>query len=447
MSECITKEMLEQFEEKCGDLACQVAKNAVTENGLKASAKNGEAQRATRQSFSVKLKQGAVTNQKQSGRCWMFAALNTFRFRIIRKLNLENFELSQSYLFFYDKLEKANFFLESILDTLDEPTGGRLIAWLLSSPMNDGGQWDMLCGLVDKYGVVPKYAMPESKASSASGEMDSVLTVKLREDACRLRSAYTAGAKREELAVRKEEMLGEIYRILCICLGEPPKSFDFEVEDKDGKFIRDCGLTPQAFFEKYVGLNLDDYISIINAPTADKPYHRSYSVKFLGSVKEGRPVRYLNLEIGELKKAAIAQMKDGSPVWFGCDVGKCSTRDGGVMDINIYKLEELLGVKFGMDKAERLDYGESLMTHAMVFQGVNLDEDGKPNRWRVENSWGEEPGEKGYYVMSDDWFDEYMYQIVVDKKYLPEELVSEYEAEPIMLEPWDPMGSLALVRG
>ena len=447
MSECITKEMLEQFEEKCGDSACQVAKNAVTENGLKASAKNGEAQRATRQSFSVKLKQGAVTNQKQSGRCWMFAALNTFRFRIIRKLNLENFELSQSYLFFYDKLEKANFFLESILDTLDEPTGGRLIAWLLSSPMNDGGQWDMLCGLVDKYGVVPKYAMPESKSSSASGEMDSVLTVKLREDACRLRSAYTAGAKREELAARKEEMLGEIYRILCICLGEPPKSFDFEVEDKDGKYIRDCGLTPQAFFEKYVGLNLDDYISIINAPTADKPYHRSYSVKFLGSVKEGRPVRYLNLEIGELKKAAIAQMKDGSPVWFGCDVGKCSTRDGGVMDTNIYKLEELLGVKFGMDKAERLDYGESLMTHAMVFQGVNLDEDGKPNRWRVENSWGEEPGEKGYYVMSDDWFDEYMYQIVVDKKYLPEELVAEYETEPIMLEPWDPMGSLALVRG
>ena len=289
--------------------------------------------------------------------------------------------------------------------------------------------------------------MVQIKFEELTVERRAWVTEKLREDACRLRSAYTAGAKREELAARKEEMLGEIYRILCICLGEPPKSFDFEVEDKDGKYIRDCGLTPQAFFEKYVGLNLDDYISIINAPTADKPYHRSYSVKFLGSVKEGRPVRYLNLEIGELKKAAIAQMKDGSPVWFGCDVGKCSTRDGGVMDTNIYKLEELLGVKFGMDKAERLDYGESLMTHAMVFQGVNLDEDGKPNRWRVENSWGEEPGEKGYYVMSDDWFDEYMYQIVVDKKYLPEELVAEYETEPIMLEPWDPMGSLALVRG
>lgn len=448
MSESITKEMLGQFEERCSsDAACQMAKNAVVENGLKASAKNGEAQRTSRHSFSVNLKQGAITNQKQSGRCWMFAALNTFRFEVIGKLNLENFEISQSYMFFYDKLEKANFFLESILDTLDEPRESRLIAWLLSAPMNDGGQWDMLCSLVDKYGVVPKYAMPESKASSASGEMDWALTVKLREDACRLRNAYAKGAKREELADRKEEMLGEIYRILCICLGEPPKTFDFEVTDKDGKFIRECGMTPRAFFEKYVGLNLNDYISLINAPTADKPYHRSYSVKFLGNVKEGRQVRYLNLEIEELKKAAIAQMKDGSPVWFGCDVGKCSTRDGGVMDTKVYKLEELLGVKLGMDKAERLDYGESLMTHAMVFQGVNLDEEGRPNRWRVENSWGEEPGEKGYYVMSDDWFDEYMYQIVVNKKYLSEELLAEYEAEPIMLEPWDPMGSLAVVRG
>ena len=444
MSENITKELLERL--SCKDPDCQVARNAVMENGLKASAKNGEVQRTLHHSFSVKLKQGAITNQKQSGRCWMFAALNTFRFEIIKKLNLENFELSQSYLFFYDKLEKANFFLESILDTLDEPTGGRLVAWLLSAPMNDGGQWDMLCSLVDKYGVVPKYAMPESKASSASGEMCSALTTKLREDACRLRSAYGNGAKREELAAQKEEMLGEIYRILCICLGEPPKTFDFEVEDKDGKFIRECGLTPKAFYEKYVGLNLNDYISIINAPTADKPYHRSYSVKFLGSVKEGRPVRYLNLEIEELKKAAIAQMKDGVPVWFGCDVGKCSTREGGVMDPKVFKLEELLGVKFGMDKAERLDYGESLMTHAMVFQGVNLDDEGRPNRWRVENSWGEEAGEKGYYVMSDDWFDEYMYQVVVNKKYLSEELVKEYESEPILLEPWDPMGSLAVVR-
>lgn len=444
MSESITGELLGQFQEKCSaDALCAVARNAVVANGLNAAAENGEVKRRTRHSFSVNLKQGEITNQMQSGRCWMFAALNTFRAEVIRKLNLETFELSQNYMLFYDKLEKANFFLESILETLDEPTEGRLVSWLLSAPMNDGGQWDMLCSLVDKYGVVPKYAMPESKASSATGEMCRALTVKLREDACRLRKAYAEGTGRDALAERKTEMLEEIYRILSICLGEPPKAFDFEVEDKDGKFIRDCGMTPKAFFEKYVGLKLDDYISLINAPTADKPYHRSYSVKYLGNVREGRQVRYLNLEIGELKKAAIAQMKDGSPVWFGCDVGKCSAREGGIMDTEVYKLEELLGVKFGMDKAERLDYGESLMTHAMVFQGVNLDEEGNPNRWRVENSWGEKSGEKGYYVMSDAWFDEYMYQVVVNKKYLPEAFVAEYESEPILLEPWDPMGSLA----
>lgn len=444
MSENITKETLAQFQEKCSaDKACRVARNAVTENGLRAAAKNGEVHRTTRHSFSVNLKQGAITDQKQSGRCWMFAALNTFRFEIIKKLNLENFELSQNYMLFYDKMEKANYFLESILETLEEPTGGRLISWLLTAPLNDGGQWDMLCNLVHKYGVVPKYAMPESKSSSATGEMNAALTVKLREDACRLRKAYAQGESREELAGKKEAMLEEIYRILSICLGEPPKMFDFEAEDKDGKFIRECGLTPEAFFEKYVGLNLDDYVSIINAPTADKPYHRSYSVKFLGNVKEGCPVRYLNLEIEELKKAAIAQLKDGSPVWFGCDVGKYSVKEGGTMDPDIYRLEELLDVKFGMNKAERLEYGESLMTHAMVFMGVNLDEEGRPNRWRVENSWGEKAGEKGYYVMSDRWFDEFMYQIVVHKKYLPEAFLKEYEAEPIMLEPWDPMGSLA----
>ena len=444
MSENITKEALAQFQEKCGaDKACRVAMNAVTENGLWAAAKNGEAPRNTRHSFSVNLKQGAITDQKQSGRCWMFAALNTFRFEIIKKLNLETFELSQNYMLFYDKLEKSNYFLESILETLDEPTNGRLISWLLGAPMNDGGQWDMLCNLVRKYGVVPKYAMPESKASSSTREMNSALTVKLREDACRLRGAYAQGISKAELAEKKAEMLEEIYRILCICLGQPPKTFDLEVENKDGGFIRDTALTPLAFYEEYIGLKLEDYISLINAPTADKPYHRSYSVKFLGNIKEGRPVRYLNLEIEELKKAAIAQLKDGSPVWFGCDVGKYSSREGGIMDLDLYKLDELLDVEFGLNKAERLDYGESLMTHAMVFQGVNLDEEGRPNRWRVENSWGEKAGEKGYYVMSDRWFDEFMYQIVVHKKYLPEAFLAEYEAEPIMLEPWDPMGSLA----
>lgn len=445
MNHDITNEVLAEFSTAfSSNPVNRIAMNAVTSAGLLAASKNPMAQRESRHSYSISLEQGEITNQKQSGRCWMFAALNTFRFEVMKNLNLKTFELSQNYTLFYDKLEKSNYFLESILETLDEPTQGRLISFLLSAPLGDGGQWDMLCNLVRKYGVVPKEAMPETVSSSATREMTSALTRKLREDAYRLRKAYADGSTLDELRQKKEAMMEEIYRVLCICLGEPPKTFDLEVTDKDDKFIRDTNLTGTAFFEKYVGLNLDDYVSLINAPTADKPYHRSYSVKFLGNVKEGCPVRYLNLPIEELKKAAIAQMKDGSPVWFGCDVGKDSSRDEGLLDTNTYQTDKLLGVTFGMNKAERLEYGESLMTHAMVFQGVNLDEEGKPNRWRVENSWGDAPGKNGYYVMSDEWFDEYMYQIVVNKKYLPDSYIAEYDSEPIMLEPWDPMGSLAL---
>lgn len=445
MNHDITNEVLAEFSTAfSSNPVNRIAMNAVTSAGLLAASKNPMAQRESRHSYSISLEQGEITNQKQSGRCWMFAALNTFRFEVMKNLNLKTFELSQNYTLFYDKLEKSNYFLESILETLDEPTQGRLISFLLSAPLGDGGQWDMLCNLVRKYGVVPKEAMPETVASSATREMTATLTRKLREDACRLRKAYADGSTLDKLRQKKEAMMEEIYRVLCICLGEPPKTFDLEVTDRDDKFIRDTNLTGTAFFEKYVGLNLDDYVSLINAPTADKPYHRSYSVKFLGNVKEGCPVRYLNLPIEELKKAAIAQMKDGSPVWFGCDVGKDSSRDEGLLDTNTYQTDKLLGVTFGMNKAERLEYGESLMTHAMVFQGVNLDEEGKPNRWRVENSWGDAPGKKGYYVMSDEWFDEYMYQIVVNKKYLPDSYIAEYDSEPIMLEPWDPMGSLAL---
>ena len=447
MKQSVTTEQLLAFDANFAQSEKNLsAMCAVTGNGLNASAINPLALRQDRHVFSVSLTQGDITNQKQSGRCWMFAALNTFRFQVIKKLNLKTFELSQNYTLFYDKLEKSNYFLENILETLDEPTNGRLISWLLSAPVGDGGQWDMLCNLVNKYGLVPKEIMPETKVSSGTREMNRVITAKLREDACRLRDAHKNGASMEELRTQKETMLEDIYRILCICLGEPPKTFDFEVRDKDGNFIRDTAITPQQFFAKYVGLNLSDYVSLINAPTADKPYHKSYTVKFLGNVKEGRVVRYLNLPIDELKKAAIAQMQDGEPVWFGCDVGKCSVRDAGIMDTEVLKLDQLLGIKMGMNKTERLDYGESLMTHAMVFQGVNLDENNAPTRWRVENSWGDEPGCKGYYVMSDAWFDEYMYQVVVNRKYLSKELQSEYESAPNTLEPWDPMGSLAVVQ-
>lgn len=444
MNSEITLALQESFKESfLSHRANRIAMDAVTSVGVNAAARNPEAFRTDLHQFSLKLDQGEITNQQRSGRCWMFASLNTMRFRIMKKLNLDTFELSENYTLFYDKLEKANYFLESILETMDEPTSSRLMAWLLSGPLSDGGQWDMICGLIDKYGVVPKAAYPETYNSSSTGEMTSVMTEKLREFACILRKAKAEGADAAKLGEMKEDMMKTIYSILCTCLGVPPTKVDLEVRDKDGNFISDYGLTPQEFFKKYVDMDLKDFVSVINAPTSDKPYYHSYTIQFLGSVKEGRPIKHVNLPIEELKKAAIAQMQDGYPVWFGCDVGKSSVREQGLMSMSVYNKEDLLDTTFTMTKAERLDYGQSLMTHAMVFQGVNLDENGKPNRWRVENSWGKDAGKDGYYVMTDDWFDEYMYQIVVDIKYLSEEAKKAYAEDPIVLAPWDPMGSLA----
>ena len=445
MEKNITPQQLGQYRQAFSeDLAKNVALRACTMNGVVKSATDPHVLRTDRHQYSLALEQGKITNQKQSGRCWMFAALNTMRFAIMKKLDLETLELSQNYTLFYDKLEKSNYFLENILSTLEEPTAGRVIAHLLMAPLGDGGQWDMLCSLVTKYGVVPKDAMPETAASSSTQELTRYMTKKLREYACILREGHSKGKSMEELRQEKDAMMQTIYNMLCIALGVPPAAFTFEVRNKKKEFIRDENITGVEFFQKYVGWELDDYVSLINAPTADKPYHKTYTVRLLGNVVEGRPVKYLNLPIEDLKAAAIAQLKEGEPVWFGCDVGQDSLRDSGIMDLEAIRADELFGTTFGMDKAQRLDYGESLMTHAMVFQGVNLDGNGAPTRWRVENSWGKEPGDGGYYVMSDAWFSEYTYQVVVNKKYLTQAQRQELAQPPISLEPWDPMGSLAL---
>ncbi len=444
MSHSITPDHLGTYSSDFNaDRASRVARDAVMSGGLLNSCKNPAAIRRANHEFSLSLKQGKMTNQKQSGRCWLFAATNVMRFRIIKSCNLENFELSQSYLLFWDKLEKSNWFLENILDTLEEPVEGRLVSYLLTDPVCDGGQWDMAVNLINKYGVVPKYSMPESSISSGTREMNRVLTELLRNDACILRDLASQGTHRQTLEEKKAAMLNNIYRMLCICLGEPPKTVDMEARDKDGNFIQEIGLTPREFFKKYVDMDLNDYISLINAPTADKPFHRRYTVRMLGNVKEGNPICYINLPIEDLKKAAIAQLKDGEPVWFGCDMGPCINRDLGIMDTSLYDLGDFFQLDLPMTKGQRLDYGQSLMTHAMVFQGVNLTGDETPTRWRVENSWGEDPGQKGYFIMSDDWFNEYMYQVVVNKKYLTKEQLDILNTETIALNPWDPMGSLA----
>lgn len=426
-----------------------VAKNAVSSQGIRAAARVPEAMSRNAMAFDLEVKQGDRCNQERSGRCWMFASLNTMRFRIIKKYGLKTFELSQTYPLFFDKLEKSNWFLENILDTLDEPLDGRLVHYLLADPIGDGGQWDMFRSLVKKYGVVPKEAMPETACSRSTSEMDSYLTRYLRGAAKRLRESHAAGVGADDLSAMKKEMMGDVYHLLVTCLGEPPARFDVRLRDKDGKLALAGSFSPQEFFDEAVGMCLDDYVSLISAPTADKPFGHTYTVSRLGNVVEDGGVRYLNLPPERLKQVAIAQLRDDLPVWFGCDVGQSYLRDEGIMDTAALDVDALFGfpVEGCMDKAERLDYGESLMTHAMVLEGVRLSEDGSPQVWKVENSWGADHGRDGFDTLSDAWFDEYVYQVVVDKKYLSDEERATYETEePTVLAPWDPMGSLARVR-
>ena len=429
-----------------GQRANVVAKNAVTAKGVRAGARVPEAAALNTTTFDLEVKQGTRTDQKRSGRCWMFASLNTMRMRVIESYKLKDFELSQAYPLFWDKLEKSNYFFENIIDTADQPVNGRLVSFLLTDPVSDGGQWDMFKALVKKYGVVPKEAMPESASSSNTRDLDSYLTRYLRSSAHKLRAAFEGGASVEELRARKKEMMANVYALLVTCLGEPPASFSVRLRDKDDNMALSGTFTPHEFYERAVGLELDDYVSLISAPTADKPFARTYTVSRLGNVVEAGGVRYLNLEPAELKRAAIRQLEDGLPVWFGCDVDQSFIQEEGIMDLDALAIDELFGFPIvgDFDKAARLDYGESLMTHAMVLEGVNLDEEGRSTLWKVENSWGKDHAKDGFDTLTDAWFDEYVYQVVVDKKYLTDQQREIFETmEPIELSPWDPMGALA----
>ncbi len=418
--------------------------NAVCTTTLNKVALNRKRVNELDRTFSIHLPENAITAQKQSGRCWLFAALNTFRVHAIKSLNVDDkFELSQNYALFWDKLEKANYFLDNVLKTLDEPVGSRLLDWLLNGPMQDGGQWDMFVNIVQKYGVVPKSAMPETESSSATHMMSWQATGKLREYACRLRAAHAKGTPIDKLHDMKKEYVAEIYRMLTIHLGEPPSSFDWQWRDKDKTFHRDGRITPQEFYAKYIGLDLDDYVCLIHDPRPGHAFNTVYTVKFLGNVSGGRPTEYLNVDLNVIKQAAVKQLESGDSVWFGCDVGQYLDRDLGTMDLRMFDYDLVYGTKNELSKAERLQYGHSLMTHAMVFTGVDLDLDGKPTKWRVENSWGEDPGVKGWFQMTDEWFDEFNYEVVVQKRFVPSECLAALEKRAVELEPWDPMGSLA----
>jgi bleomycin hydrolase len=444
MEQAITKQEIKRFSASFDrDPRNLLALNAVTENGIAAVALSRKEVDRINYTFSHLIQSPEATNQEQSGRCWLFSGLSFLCLEAMKKLKLVTFELSEVYQMFWDKLEKANYFLENIIETRNEPLDSRLVLALLYDPLSDGGQWDMFVNLVDKYGVVPKSVMPETDSSNNSDPMNTLLVAKLREYAKTLRDLNAHGSSIRELRKLKCELLEEFYRMLTIHLGKPPSSFCWEWRDKQNVFHRQGDITPKEFYEKYVGTNLDDLVCLINAPTKDKPYNKLYTVQYLGNVIEGRPVRYLNVDMPTLKKAAVEMIKDNHAVWFGCDAGQMLETEMGTMDLNIYDYKLVYGTDFKLNKAGRLEYRNSEMTHAMVLTGVDLDDNGKPIKWRAENSWGAKIGDRGYMCMMDEWFDEYLYEITVGKKYLPPKILKVLDTKPRLLSPWDPMGTLA----
>ncbi|MGO2138004.1 MAG: C1 family peptidase [Leuconostoc mesenteroides] len=445
MSTEITNQLIKDFRTATDDKHNNIIRRAVTKNGIHSASFDQEIANINTLIFSIDLDTGKVANQKQSGRCWMFAALNTMRHDIKDRFHIsDEFQLSQSYTLFWDKFEKANYFYENVLKTATEPLDSRRVAFLLTTPQQDGGQWDMIVSIIEKYGLVPQSIYPESKASSATAELNNTLNTLLRHDATVLRGLVAQQASKDKISNARNDMLANVYRLLSLTLGEPPVQFDFEYRDELHNFHVERQLTPQDYYQKFVSWDLDEYISVINAPTADKPFDATYNVDMLGNVVGGRDVKHLNVDINKMKAFAISQLKDGQSVWFGVDMGPQVDRESGLMASGIFASDDLFNVDSTMTKAQRLDYGESLMTHAMVLTGVDLDENDQPTKWKVENSWGEKVGKKGYFTMSDDWMSEYAYQIVVKKEYLSSELVNIYDnSKPTLLSPWDPMGALA----
>lgn len=433
------QELLEEFSSSfAADRTARIVQNAVTETPITAVAIDRDVVTSIDPSTSVRVDTWPNTNQKKSGRCWLFSGLNSLKPIVYEDTKLKNFEFSQNYQHFWDKLEKANFFLNSMIDLADRPLDDRTIHYLLSDPINDGGQWNMFVALVKKYGVVPKYAMPETESSSNTHLMNRSLEMLLRRGARDLRKAVAEGS--DAHAVR-ESIMKQVYRVLAIHLGTPPTRFIWQWHDKDGTFHREGEFTPVEFAQKYLP-ELDDYVCLVNDPRDTSPYYRLFTVDRLGNVVGARPVTYVNVPIEVIRQATIDTLQAGEPVWMGCDTGKQSDNNRGIWDANLYDYEGTYGIDLAMSKAEELEYGESLMTHAMVFTGVDLV-DGKPRRWRIENSWGDERGDKGFYTMNDSWFDQHVFEVAIRKDRLPEEVLAVVETEPLVLPAWDPMGSLA----
>jgi len=411
--------------------------NAVTHNEIKKLAINRKNEGKVNHLFSNKIDTKAVTNQKKSGRCWLYTGLNTLRPLVTQKYNMDLFEFSQTYNFFWDQFEKANLYLEAIIATSHLSVDDRKVVWLFQNPVNDGGQWTTFADNVRKYGLVPSSAMPDTYQSENTSMMSKLLKRILREDGMRLREMAMQKTTADQINKSKLEMLTDIYRILVLSLGEPPTEFTWQFENKDGSISEARNFTPKEFYEEVIGINLDDYVMLMNDPS--KEYYKLYEVEYDRNLAEGHNWKFINLPIQIIKDYAKASILNNESMYFSCDVGKQLDINKGTLDLNNYDYNSLMGVNFDMDKKNRILTHESGSTHGMALVGVNVLPNGKVDKWLLENSWGKDKGNNGYLTMTDDWFNEYMFRLVVNKQYVDAKVLKILDKKATMLPPWDPV--------
>lgn len=434
----ISAEMMQQIKQSYQNTASDKAiRNAIGSNDIRKLALNQDNLRAMDTHFSVKVNSKGVTNQESSGRCWLFTGLNVMRAKAIAKHNLGAFEFSQVYPFFFDQLEKANLFLQGVIDTSDKPMEDKMVEWLFRHPLSDGGTFTGVADIVSKYGLVPKDVMPETHSSENTNRMADLITLKLREQGLELREMAAKGSKADALNQKKTEMLGVVYRMLVLNLGVPPTEFTWTEYNTQGEPVSTETYTPMSFLKKYGDEHLlGNYVMLMNDPSRD--YYKTYEIDYDRHRYDGKNWTYINLPVEDIKEMAIASLKDSTMMYFSCDVGKFLDGKRGLLDVKNYDYESLMGTSFGMDKKQRVQSFASGSSHAMTLMAVDLDKEGKPTKWMVENSWGT-AGYNGHLIMTDEWFNEYMFRLVVETKYVPEKISNLLKRKPVRLPAWDPM--------
>lgn len=429
----ITQDMLNQIKSSYKHTPADKAiYNAMAETSIAVLAKNHENLANFDTNFTNKVVSHGITDQQQSGRCWLFTGLNVLRAQMMAKYGLDEMEFSQNYCFFYDQLEKANLFLQGIIDTREKPMDDKMVEWLFRNPISDGGQFTGISDVIGKYGVVPSSVMPETYSSENISQIARLVGLKLREFGLQLRDEAAKGVKVSALEAKKTEMLSTVYRMLALAFGEPVERFTWTMNGETKEY------TPQSFYQEYLGNDLtNNYVMLMNDPSRE--YYKCYEIDFDRHVYDGKNWTYVNLPVEDIKAMAIESIKDSTMMYFSCDVAKFLDSKRGTLDLKNFDYESLMGTTFGMNKKQRVQTFASGSSHAMTLMAVDLDKDGKPKKWMVENSWGAEAGYKGHLIMTDEWFDEYMFRLVVEKKYVPEKVLNILKQKPIRLPAWDPM--------